>query len=147
MFQVFVDSPSITSLVPGSDGDGAPCHSSHSAGYEQGWKGARVGFGAPPRSTSTCRFLKPPFDFSTLGVAVGLSSPGKPQLPCGWAAFPGQKQTEQWDQLGLQPLSTVPPSQGHHSSLALTAIYRQILHVWLEPLAPKHLCRAAGGQL
>lgn len=47
-----------------------------------------------------------------------------------------QKQTEQQAQLGPEPLSTVPLLQGHHGSLALTALFRQILHVWLESPAP-----------
>ena len=59
MFQVFVDSPSTTSLVPGSDGDRAPCPSWHSTGYEQDWKGTWVGFGAPPGSISTHSLSKP----------------------------------------------------------------------------------------
>lgn len=59
MFQVFVDSLSITSLVTGSDGDRAPCPSWHSTGFEQDWNRAQVGFGTPPGSISTCSLSKP----------------------------------------------------------------------------------------
>ena len=58
MFQVFEDSLSITSLVPGS-GTVSLSSSWHSTGYEQDWNGARVGFGTPPGSISTRSLSKP----------------------------------------------------------------------------------------
>lgn len=130
MAEVFVDLPYTTCLVPPSDGDRTlrPCW--HWP-LEQEWKKTQVGFGAPSGSISS--LSKPPFDFSTLGSAMGLSSLGTPQLPhgTGQLSLCGNRHLE------LEPLSTVPLLQGHHSSLALTALFRQILHIRLEPLAPK----------
>lgn len=40
--------------------------------------------------------------------------------------------------VGPEHFSALLPSWGHHGLLVLSALLRQILHVWLEPPAPKH---------
>lgn len=146
MFQVFVGSPPVTSLVLGNNGDRAPWHNT---GYEQDWKGTQVGFGAPLGASALAPFQSPHVVSAPLawcGAEPSWEAPA-PSWPGSRVPFPVQKQTEWWGQLGPEPLGTVPLLQEHHGSPVLTAVFRQILHVWLEPLAPKPLCGAAGGQL
>lgn len=88
-FQVFVDPPSITSLVPGSFEDRAPCSSLRSTISEQDWKGARVEFEEPPGASALAALQSLPFGFRALGTEAGPAGAAAPRC-CASIAWASQ---------------------------------------------------------
>lgn len=98
MFQVFVGSPPVTSLVLGNNGDRAPWHNT---GYEQDWKGTQVGFGAPLGASALAPFQSPHVVSAPLawcGAEPSWEAPA-PSWPGSRVPFPVQKQSggASWD--------------------------------------------------
>lgn len=76
---VFVDPPSTTSLVPGSDGDRAPCAGVQTTIHEQHWKGTRVEFEELPGASALAALRSSPFGFRALGTEAGPAGAAAPR--------------------------------------------------------------------